>query len=309
MPHSDRCLDSSTSPEEEALGTESHEVSSDPGLGYGSHVQPELYSSSLEIPAMSAFPGAKDVVAEPSRLIHPTPSRRLKHQAITPELECSCNDVEARSRRDPDHLVQEAEGLEQKVSSLRQLAYHRRQSMENVHQQQDRQYHHHALPSPAQPRSHPSNPNQFAFGAASLSSSPIAMLTSGWPPSYYQFDTLTIFQLDGVTLRTGLRYNGGEFGKWDQYTQPLQPAGQHRLDFSDELQRQQQPPHQPVSPLTAWSSTDTNSSCFSDQESAGSSLSNSNSMSSASSSFSVESTGFRRMQQAFCTQLEGGLVR
>ncbi|KAK3613166.1 hypothetical protein LTR56_028037, partial [Elasticomyces elasticus] len=133
------------------------------------------------------------------------------------------------------------------------------------------------------------------------------MSTSGWPPSYYQFDALTIFQSDGVTLRTGLRYNGGEFGKWDQYTQPLQPAGQHRLDFSDELQPQQQPQHQPVSPLTAWPSNDTNSSCFSDQESAGSSLSNSNSMSSASSSFSVESTGFRRMQQAFCTQLEGGL--
>ncbi|KAK4888994.1 hypothetical protein LTR27_012170 [Elasticomyces elasticus] len=165
----------------------------------------------------------------------------------------------------PKHLIQEAEALEEKASSLRQLA-HRRQTMNaSVHDVQQ----HVALP---QQMSQPSNPNQLAFGE-------LPTLKSGWA---YQFDPLTIFHPDG-TLRTGLTSSGGEFGTWDPDIQLSQLPGQHRLDFSvpsPGYQTQQQD---------------------SIQKSTLPGRSNQGSDSSASS---TGSTGLGRMQKVFYTRLE-----
>ncbi|KAK3633279.1 hypothetical protein LTR56_002516 [Elasticomyces elasticus] len=250
--------------------------STKPRLGRGSP-ELDLKSASHYVPTTSALSGAEDVGARPSRLVYPLPYRHPPHQGIATALELRLEDDEAQSHRSPGHLIQEAQGLEERAGVLRQLASLQihddamRVRNEVQRHQEQRQYHHHILPRPAsqQPRSHPSNPNQAAFGCVVA---PASMVSAGpgLGPSRYQFDASTIFRPDGVTLRTGLTPRGGEFGTWDvDNMRPLsiphsveQRHQQHRLDFST-------PP--------------------------------SHSGSTASSS---STTGFRRMQAALHTQLE-----
>ncbi|KAK4903076.1 hypothetical protein LTR27_000004 [Elasticomyces elasticus] len=260
-----------------------------------------LKSASQYVPITSASRSAEGVGARPSRLIYPMPIRHPPHRGIAAALERRLEDDKSHSHRSPGHLIQEAEVLEEKAGVLRQLASLRlhdeavrvHNEVQRHHEQQQQQHyhhHHHVLPLPSsqQPRSHPSNPNQAAFGGPS----PALSMSSGpecWP-SRYQFDASTIFRPDGVTLRTGLTSRGGEFGNWDHVNmQPSHTPGeqqqqQHRLDFSTSPNYEMQQQQLPQAP---------------------SSSRRQNALLTGSSTASSSSTtGFRRMQAAFHTQLE-----
>ncbi|KAK5678214.1 hypothetical protein LTS10_009384 [Elasticomyces elasticus] len=259
----------------------------------------DLKPASCYLQNTTASPGAQDVGTGPSRLIYPMPIRRPPHQTIAAALERRLEEDESYPPRSPGHLIQEAEVLEEKAGALRQLASLRiydeavrvHNEVQRHHEEQQQQhYHHHVLPLPLsqQPRSHPSNPNQAAFGGPSSAS-----MEPGRCPSRHQFDASTIFRPDGVTLRTGLTSRGGEFGNWDQvHMQPpstLQLSGQqqqqqqHRLHFSTSPSyhgMQQQLPQAPSSSRKQ------------------------NALPTGSTASSSSTTGFRRMQVAFHTQLE-----
>ncbi|KAK5745292.1 hypothetical protein LTR17_001453 [Elasticomyces elasticus] len=150
----------------------------------------------------------------------------------------------ARQRRSPAKLLEDADTLEEEASSLRKLA-HRRQSFDsNVQSVQQ-----HILAS--QQMSQPSNPDQLAFGA-----SPTSMIGSP-----YQFDPSTIFCPDG-TLKTGLTPTGGAYGAWDVHMQ-----NSHSLE-------QQQPqyifPQQAPPPSTRVFAARSNQGSFSSGSSRGS---------------------------------------
>ncbi|KAK5733345.1 hypothetical protein LTS12_026967, partial [Elasticomyces elasticus] len=98
--------------------------------------------------------------------------------------------IQSRWRRSPEHLIEAAEALEERASSLRELA-RRIQSIDSTHH--GVQQH---VPPPQQ-MVQPSSPSRLAFGA---------LLTAVAEMSY-QFEPTTIFRSDG-TLRTGITPTG-----------------------------------------------------------------------------------------------------
>ncbi|KAK5676524.1 hypothetical protein LTS10_010825 [Elasticomyces elasticus] len=147
-------------------------------------------------------PPLRSLTATSQTYRRPAPEDHVPSSALTSETGITGPGYSnARQRRSPAKLLEDADALEEEASSLRKLAHRRRSFDSNVQSVQQ-----HILPS--QQMSQPSSPDQLAFGA-----SPTSMFGSP-----YQFDPSTIFRPDG-TLKTGLTPNGGMYGAWDVHMQ------------------------------------------------------------------------------------------